>query len=146
MKCVACADNIGFVKAIDHGLRAKGKNDLRLFVLELNNDLKGTHESRRLSSAYENIVFCWVMHEQSIIDAISAELDTDGCRVINVSLTVDEGDLRNRLSYDVKKGIRSEDVIERSIARISMYQVLDTVKVDTNDKTVLEIANEIMAL
>ncbi len=97
-------------------------------------------------SAYENIVFCWVMHEQAIIDAILENLDTNGCRVINVSLTVDEDNLRNRLSFDVKKGLRSADVIERSIARINMYQALDTVKIDTNNKTISKIANEIMML
>lgn len=97
-------------------------------------------------SAYENIVFCWVMHEQAIIDEIIAMLDTDGCRVIIVSLIVDEDNLRNRLSSDVRNEIRSADVIERSIARINMYQVLDTVKINMNNKTVSEIASEIMAL
>ena len=97
-------------------------------------------------TAYENIVFCWVMHEQAIIDAILSKLDTAGCRVVNVSLTVDEDNLRSRLSFDVENKIRSEDVIERSIERINMYQVLDTVKVDTNNRTVSEIASEIMKL
>ena len=97
-------------------------------------------------SAYENIVFCWVMHEQAIIDAILSKLDTEGCRVVNVSLTVDEENLRSRLSFDVENRIRSEDVIERSIERINMYQVLDTVKVDTNNRTVSEIASEIMKI
>ena len=44
------------------------------------------------------------------------------------------------------KGIRSDDVIDRSVAKIPMYQTLDTVKIDTNNKTVLEIVNEITAL
>ena len=40
-------------------------------------------------SAYENVVFCWVMHEQAIIDAIRANLPLaeTGCRVVNISLT-----------------------------------------------------------
>ena len=28
-------------------------------------------------TAYENIIFCWVRHEQSILDAITNLLDTD---------------------------------------------------------------------
>ena len=32
-------------------------------------------------SAYENIVFCWVMHEQSIIDDIVSRLDTGDCKI-----------------------------------------------------------------
>ena len=97
-------------------------------------------------SAYENIIFCWVMHEQSIIDGIMNELDTENCKVKIISLTVDEINLRNRLKADIASGIRSVDVIDRSIARISMYQALDTIKIDTNNRSVQEIADEIMIL
>ena len=97
-------------------------------------------------SAYENIIFCWVMHEQSIIDSILEKLDTQNCEVKCVSLVADENTLRERLSADVEKGIRSLDVIERSIARIPMYQTLDTIIIDTNAKDVAVIANEIQQL
>ena len=94
-------------------------------------------------SAYENVIFCWVMHEQSIIDTILHALDTENCKVVKVSLTVDENNLRSRLQADVNNGLRTDDVIERSIARIGMYQKLDTVKIDTSNKAVCEITNEI---
>ena len=97
-------------------------------------------------SAYENIIFCWVMHEQSIIDFILKKLDVQNCDVKCVSLIADEKTLCERLSKDVERGIRSEDVIERSIARIPMYQTLNTVKIDTNAKTAPVIANEIKQL
>ena len=86
------------------------------------------------------------MHEQSIIDSILKKLDTQNCDVKCVSLVVDEKTLRERLSMDVERGIRSEDVIERSITRIPMYQALNTIKIDTNAKTVAVIANEIKQL
>ena len=97
-------------------------------------------------SAYENIIFCWVMHEQSIINSILEKLDTQNCDVKCVSLVANEKTLCERLSMDVERGIRSEDVIERSIARIPMYQTLNTIKIDTNEKTVAVIANEIKQL
>ena len=97
-------------------------------------------------SAYENVIFCWVMHEQSIIDGIVNELDTENCKVKSISLTVDEINLQNRLKADIANGIRTFDVIDRSIARISMYQTLDTIKIDTNNRTVQEIVDEIMML
>ena len=97
-------------------------------------------------SAYENIIFCWVMHEQSIINSILEKLDTQNCEVKCVSLVADEKTLCERLSMDVERGIRSEDIIERSIARIPMYQALGTIKIDTNAKTVAMIANEIKQL
>ena len=97
-------------------------------------------------SAYENIIFCWVMHEQGIICSILDKLDTQNCEVKCISLAADEKTLRARLAMDVERGIRSEDVIERSIARIPMYQALNTLKIDTNAKTVAMIANEIKQL
>ena len=97
-------------------------------------------------TAYENVIFCWVMHQQSIIDTITEKLDTRNCAVKCISLIADETNLRERLKKDVESGIRSEDVIERSIARIPLYQTLGTVKIDTNKKTVAMIANEIKQL
>lgn len=97
-------------------------------------------------TAYDNIIFCWVMYKQSIIDAIINKLDIIDCNVIKISLITDEHNLRNRLASDIARGIRTVDVIDRSVARINMYRQLDTVKVDTNNKTVCEIANEIMLL
>lgn len=94
-------------------------------------------------SAYENVIFCWVMHQQSIIDSILEKLDTQNCEVKCVSLIADEANLRRRLIKDVEKGIRSKDVIERSVARILMYKTLNTIKIDTNEKSVSMIANEI---
>ena len=97
-------------------------------------------------SVYENIIFCWVMHEQSIIDFILKKLDVQNCDVKCISLVADEKTLCERLSKDVERGIRSKDVIERSIARIPMYQILNTIKIDTNAKTAAVIANEIKQL
>ena len=97
-------------------------------------------------SAYENVIFCWVMHQQPIIDLTLEKLDTQNCEVKCISLIADEANLRKRLMKDVESGIRSEDVIERSVTRIPMYQVLNTIKIDTNGKTVDMIANEIKRL
>ena len=84
-------------------------------------------------SAYENVIFCWVMHEQSIVDEIVSKLDTEECRVIKISLIVDEANLRKRLLSDIANKIRTEEIMDKSIARIQMYQVLDTVKIDTSN-------------
>lgn len=94
-------------------------------------------------SAYENIIFCWVMHEQFIIDSIVEILNTENCNVKCISLMADETTLHNRLDADVVAGIRTEDVIERSIARISKYRNLDTIKIDTVNKTIQQVADEI---
>lgn len=97
-------------------------------------------------SAYENVIFCWVMHQQSIIDSVVEKLDTQNSDVKCISLIADEANLRKRLTKDVESGIRVEDVIERSVTRIPLYDTLKTVKIDTNEKTVAMIANEIKQL
>ena len=97
-------------------------------------------------SAYENVIFCWVMHQQSIIDSILEKLDAKKCDVKCISLITDEINLRKRLMADVGNGIRTADVIDRSVERISLYQTLDTIKIDTSNKTVQMIADEIIQL
>ena len=94
-------------------------------------------------TAYENVIFCWVMHEQSIIDSILEKLDIEHCNLKCVSLIADEHELRKRLTKDIEKGIRSPDILERSIAKIPMYRSLNTTKVDTCAKTIQAIADEI---
>ncbi len=90
----------------------------------LNNFIKCT--------AYENIVFCWVMHEQSIIDGIISRLDTKNCKIHSISLVCDEQTLISHLQKDIDAGLRTEDVIHRSIDRIPFYGRLHTYKVDVS--------------
>mgnify|MGYP001131971889 FL=1 len=97
-------------------------------------------------SVYENIIFCWVMHGQSIINFIIEKLNIKNCTVNCISLVANEKSLRDRLSNDVERGIRTADIIERSVARIPLYQVLNTIKIDINKKTVATIVNEIKQL
>ena len=86
------------------------------------------------------------MHEQSIVDFILEKLAIQNCAVKCISLIADEKTLCERLSMDVERGIRTADVIERSVLRIPLYQTLNTIKIDTNEKTVAMIANEIKQL
>ena len=95
-------------------------------------------------SAYETVIFCWVMHQQSIIDQIAGNLDLENCLLKVISLVCDEETLKKRLQKDIDDGIRSADVVGRSVERISMYQELDTVKIETSRKNVDAIAREII--
>lgn len=95
-------------------------------------------------SAYENIVFSWVMHQQSIIDTILERLPLSDCKLLNISLICDERNLRKRLEKDISTGIRTKDVIERSLARLPLYSELDTEKVDTSNKSAERVADRII--
>lgn len=91
-------------------------------------------------SSIKNIIFCWVMHEQSIIDTILKRLDKKDININIFSLTADAKTIESRLRKDIKSGKRNEDVIKRSLERIENYYHLDTVKIDTNNTSPLEIA------
>lgn len=97
-------------------------------------------------SCYDHIIFCWVMHQQEIIDEIISKLDLMNVKVIKISLICHKLALIQRLSLDVEKGIRNEDVISRSVERIALYHQLDTIKIDVSDKTVEEVVDNIIKL
>ncbi len=56
----------------------------------------------------------------------------------------DADSLRKRLQKDIDAGIRSADVIQRSIARIGLYEILDTKKIDVSHITSEQAAERII--
>lgn len=102
----------------------------------LNNDIK--------CNAFENIIFCWVMHEQSIIDVLLSHLDLKDVKVISISLVCQKEALEKRIQKDIDQGIRKPDVLARSVERLEMYQKLNTYKIDVSNKTIEEIVKEII--
>lgn len=93
-------------------------------------------------STIENIVFCWVMHQQSIIDEILANLIGE-FTLKAISLTCSPECLAERLERDVQAGLRTADVIPRSLERIPLYSALDTVLLDTSELTPAQTAQRI---
>lgn len=97
-------------------------------------------------SAYETVLFCWVMHEQSILDEILERLNLNDCRVTAISLIGTEEELKKRLCGDIAAGKRTPDIFERSAARLELYGGLNTVKVNVTGKSIKETAEEILSL
>lgn len=94
-------------------------------------------------SAYQNVLFCWVMHRQEIIDSILSRLT--GTYVLkNVSLTCAPDTLRERLKKDIRQGLRKPDVLERSIAYLPYYQDVKTEKIATDGDTPEQVALRIL--
>lgn len=96
-------------------------------------------------SAVQNIVFCWVMHEQSIIDGLLEGLAGEEFRFWNFSLTCTEEALAARLRKDVAAGIREADVIGRSLPRLPLYERVASRKVDVSFRTAEQAAELIAA-
>lgn len=97
-------------------------------------------------TAYQNVVFCWVMHEQSILDELLSRLHTEECDVFAVSLVCRPEELERRLRLDVEHGLRTADVIARSLPRLPLYSVLRTEKIDVSDMSVQEAAGAVARL
>jgi hypothetical protein len=95
-------------------------------------------------SAFETIVFCWVLHEQSILDKLLARLDTAECEVHSISLVCSEQALKARIQRDIDAGIRSADVLERSVARLPLYAALQTDHLDVSVLSAEQAALEIL--
>lgn len=96
--------------------------------------------------AYQNILFCWVMHEQSILDAILSGLALDGCEVCALSLVCTPEVLEQRLQQDIRRGLREPDCIPRSQSRLPLYDSLHTRKIDVSHLTPEQTAERIAAL
>ena len=97
-------------------------------------------------TAFDSVVFCWVMHDQSILDGLLSRLELRDVRVVSVSLVCSEDALRQRLIRDVEAGRRTPDVIARSVQRLKLYDLLDTVKLDVSAMPPEEAAQRIRAL
>ena len=69
-------------------------------------------------SELKNIIFCWVMHEQSIISEIISRLDVSSCHFYAFSLICSEKALRHRITKDARNA--------RSIAHCSILSTFFT--------------------
>ena len=86
------------------------------------------------------------MHQQEIIDYIVEQLNKTDCKISTISLTAKESELRERLKKDIEEGKRTEDILDRSIERLACYNRLSTVKIDTDKRSIEDIAEEIAKL
>jgi len=96
-------------------------------------------------SEFENVIFCWVLHEQYILDGLIDALNLNGYTTHCFSLVCTEQALIERLGRDIAAGKRDSDITERSVARIPFYDVLDTVKIDVSAISPADAARRITA-
>lgn len=97
-------------------------------------------------SAFSHVIFCWVMHEQSIIDQLLARIPLKGVHVVSLSLLCSPAELSSRLQRDIDAGLRTQDAIARSLERLPLYDALNTHKLYTDGMTAQEAARAILKL
>ena len=97
-------------------------------------------------SAFEHVVFCWVMHRQEVIDDLLSRLNCTGWAVHQISLVCRMEVLRDRLERDIARRLREPDVLGRSATYLSLYQELSTARLDCSDLSIEETAERILAM
>lgn len=97
-------------------------------------------------TAYDHVIFCWVLHQQQIIDELLARLRIQDCQVHRISLVCDPEELERRIRGDVEAGIRGKDAAVRSRSRLALYDQLDSRRLDVTALTPEETAGEILRL
>lgn len=85
--------------------------------------------------AYQNVIFCWVMHVESMIDDVLSLIHNTDYNLYKFSLVCSEDALKERLQKDINDGVRENDIIERSLPRLQNYRDMNTQKIDVSDIT-----------
>lgn len=94
-------------------------------------------------SQYRYIIFCWVMHEESIMEEIIKRIDNYQYQLLKFSIICSEEKLKERITRDIENGKREIKVLERSIERIELYKNMDTIKINTDTLTPDKVAEKI---
>ena len=97
-------------------------------------------------SVCDNVVFCWVMHRQEILDGLLSRLTLRDVELHLISLTASPEALEERLQKDIEAGLRKPDIIGRSLSYLPLYESLNTQKLDTTGKTVEEVCESLLVL
>ena len=97
------------------------------------------------SESYKNIILCWVMHDDSIINEILNDLNLEDVNFTNVSLICSKEELLKRLNEDIENGLRTNIVINRALVRLSQYDNVSSIHIDTTNKSVEDVKKEILS-
>jgi len=94
-------------------------------------------------SAYENIVFGWVLHKESMTENVLSMLKSNQYTLYKFSLTCSESTLISRLQKDVNTGVRKQVSWKHALSTRTNFDIMDTIKVDVNDINAVQAANSI---
>lgn len=119
------------------------KDENKFMVLDnisyiLNNFIK--------NSKSKYIIFNWVIHTEDIMKDILNKIDSSSVDVYKITLMCSKENLINRINKDIKLGLRYEDNIKRSLDRLELYNKMDTIKIDTSNKSIEDIVDEIKVI
>ncbi len=98
------------------------------------------------NSKSKYIIFNLVIHTEDIMKDILNKIDSSSVDVYKITLMCSKENLINRINKDIKLGLRYEDNIKRSLDRLELYNKMDTIKIDTSNKSIEDIVDEIKVI
>lgn len=103
-------------------------------VYPLNNFLK--------CGEFQHVIFHWVIDEeyhQDILNRLQGDY-----KLYKVTLMCSKETLIARIQKDIKEGKREESCIVNGLEKLDKYKALDSIKIDTDTKSINEIVDSII--
>jgi broad-specificity NMP kinase len=98
------------------------------------------------NSQYQYVIFNWVIHQEEIFDMILSGLEDLEFETVKITLLCSEESLRKRFMRDVEQKVRKEESIAGSMERLKLYQTMDTIKIDTSDRSIEQVVDQIVQI
>ncbi len=95
------------------------------------------------NTGYEYVIFCWVIHQEIILNQILTKLKEYDFKLHKITLMCSEEALTGHIQKDIDAGVRNPGDIERSVSRLELYDNMDTKKIDVSCLTAEQAAEEI---
>lgn len=99
-----------------------------------------------MNSSLKYVIFNWVIHEEGIFDLILNRLKDLEFELFKITLICSEEVLRDRILKDANTNGRIDRNLDNSLQRLSLYNNMDTVKVDTSYVSIDEITDNIIKI
>ena len=92
------------------------------------------------------VLFNWVIHTDEIMNEILNKINLIDVDVYKITLMCNKEELIKRINKDLELGIRDEDNIRRSLDKYDMYNKMNTIKIDTSNKSIDDIVRDIKVI
>lgn len=96
-------------------------------------------------SEYEIVIFCWVLPEAGMLEALWRELNLADVRVHAFTLTITPEALTERLTAAIRRGERTPDILPRSLERLPLFNDMGTIPLDVSRLTPAQAAEAVIA-
>ncbi|WP_294392617.1 AAA family ATPase [uncultured Clostridium sp.] len=98
------------------------------------------------NSLADYIIFNWVIQTDEIMNFVLDNLNLKNTEVYKITLMCSEEYLVQRIIKDIGDGIRSSESIKRSLDNLKLYNRMDTIKVNTDNKSIDSVVQEIIEI